>query len=132
MYVFERMNEQLFLDAFESSETRKNQFSREALRVLFGFYDQLAYDSQEPIQFDIVAICCEWTEMSAEELGEQYGLYPVGTINPVTRLQEKHSLAEQYEYLTEEEMSMHYIHVIEPGGGPTTYLVHESFSTSGR
>lgn len=61
MYVYERMNEQLFIDAFSSSETRNNQFSYGALRVLFGFYDQLADDSQEPIQFDMVAICSEWT-----------------------------------------------------------------------
>ena len=108
MYVYERMNEQLFIDAFSSSETRNNQFSREALRVLFGFYDQLADDSQEPIQFDMVAICSEWTEMDAEELGEQYG------------------------ELTEEEMSMNYVLPVEHYGEPTTYLVHESFSTSGR
>lgn len=108
MYVYERMNEQLFIDAFSSSETRNNQFSREALRVLFGFYDQLADDSQEPIQFDMVAISCEWSEMSAEELGEQYG------------------------ELTEEEMSMNYVLPVEHYGEPTTYLVHESFSTSGR
>jgi len=70
MYVFERMNEQLFLDAFANSETRKNQFSREALRELFGFYDQLAYDNQEPIEFDMIAICCEWRELTISELAE--------------------------------------------------------------
>jgi len=127
MYVYERMNEQLFLDAFASSETRKNQFSREALRVLFGFYDQLADDSQESIQFDMVGICCEWSEMDAEELGEQFGLYPVGTVP-----NEKRSISEQYEELTEEEMSMNYVLPVEHYGEPTTYLVHESFSTSGR
>ena len=127
MYVYERMNEQLFLDAFASSETRKNQFSREALRELFGFYDQLADDSQEPIQFDMVGICCEWSEMDAEELGEQFGLYPVGTVP-----NEKRSISEQYEELTEEEMSMNYVLPVEHYGEPTTYLVHESFNTSGR
>ena len=127
MYVYERMNEQLFLDAFASSETRKNQFSRDALRELFGFYDQLADDSQEPIQFDMVGICCEWSEMDAEELGEEFGLYPVGTVP-----NEKRSLSEQYEELTEEEMSMNYVLPVEHYGEPTTYLVHESFSTSGR
>ena len=127
MYVYERMDEQLFLDAFASSETRKNQFSRDALRELFGFYDQLADDSQEPIQFDMVGICCEWSEMDAEELGEEFGLYPVGTVP-----NEKRSLSEQYEELTEEEMSMNYVLPVEHYGEPTTYLVHESFSTSGR
>jgi len=121
------MNEQLFLDAFASSETRKNQFSRDALRELFGFYDQLADDSQEPIQFDMVGICCEWSEMDAEELGEEFGLYPVGTVP-----NEKRSISEQYEELTEEEMSMNYVLPVEHYGEPTTYLVHESFSTSGR
>jgi len=127
MYVYERMDEQLFLDAFASSETRKNQFSRDALRELFGFYDQLADDSQEPIQFDMVGICCEWSEMDAEELGEEFGLYPVGTVP-----NEKRSISEQYEELTEEEMSMNYVLPVEHYGEPTTYLVHESFSTSGR
>jgi hypothetical protein len=129
MYVFERMNEQLFLDAFASSETRRNQFSREALRVLFGFYDQLADDSQEPIQFDMVAICSEGSEMDAEELGEQFGLYPVGTVP-----NEKRSLSEQYDELMQESAEDMWLYVlpVEHYGEPTTYLVHESFSTSGR
>ena len=51
-----------FVDTFVKSDTYKNQFSHEALNALFDYYEQLEDGTGEPIEFDMVAICCEWSE----------------------------------------------------------------------
>ena len=72
---YEIVTEHSFIDAFRNSELRKEQFSYEALKELFEYYDNLAEDTGEPIQFDMVAICCEWAEYdSLEELEEAYDM----------------------------------------------------------
>lgn len=41
----------------------RDNFSREGLGLLFEFYDSIG----EPIEFDPVAMCCEWSEHSSAE-----------------------------------------------------------------
>lgn len=50
-----------FRDKFTSAG-RGEQFSYEALEVLFDYYDEL-----EDFELDVIAICCEWTEYENEE-----------------------------------------------------------------
>jgi len=72
---YEIVTEYTFIDAFRNSELRKDQFSYEALKELFEYYDNLAEDTGEPIQFDMVAICCEWSEYdSRKELEKAYDM----------------------------------------------------------
>jgi hypothetical protein len=53
---------------------RPENFSREALRVLFDHLDKLESDLGEEVEFDAIAICCDWTEYaSALEAAEAYG-----------------------------------------------------------
>jgi hypothetical protein len=53
---------------------RPNQFSRDALRVLFAHLEELERDCGEEVEFDAIAICCDWTEYaSALEAAEGYG-----------------------------------------------------------
>jgi hypothetical protein len=74
-YLYEYVTEHTFIDAFRNSAERKEEFSYEALKELFKYYDNLAEDTGEPIQFDMVAICCEWSEYdSLEELEEAYDM----------------------------------------------------------
>jgi len=56
-------------------ESRRDQFSLEALRALFEYYEELADDCGTVIEYDPIAICCDWTEYDtpAEAL-EEYGL----------------------------------------------------------
>ena len=61
-----------FCDGFRGD--RQGQFSYEAKRVLFDWYEELETDCAEDIEFDPVAICCEWCEFdSIEEALENYG-----------------------------------------------------------
>ena len=46
-----------FVDEFTKSE-RREQFSREALEVIYDHYNDL----DEDVGFDIIDICCTWSE----------------------------------------------------------------------
>lgn len=56
----ETVTESRFLEAFK--QVRPNQFSRNALVALFDYLDQLEQDLGEETEFDVIALCCEWTE----------------------------------------------------------------------
>jgi hypothetical protein len=55
-----------FLNAFRQSDSRKEQFSYEALIALHSYYEELEESTGEQITFDMVAICCEWTEYDSD------------------------------------------------------------------
>ena len=68
---YEIVTEHSFIDAFWKSELRKDQFSYEALKELFEYYDDLGDDGN--IGFDMIGICCEWSEYdSRKEMEEAY------------------------------------------------------------
>ena len=72
---YETVTKHHFIDAFRQSAERKDQFSYEALEELFKYYDNLAEDTGSSIKFDMIAICCEWSEYdSLEELEEAYDM----------------------------------------------------------
>ena len=58
-----------FQDAFQTMN-RKDNFSYEALKALFDYYDN--YD--DVYELDVIAICCDWNEMSKEEVLKEYEL----------------------------------------------------------
>ena len=62
-----------FIDAFQS-RGRMGQFSYEALRVLFDHLEQYEEDCEIEIELDVIAICCEYSEMTTEEFLSQYNL----------------------------------------------------------
>ena len=52
---------------------RPNNFTREALYALFDYFEQLENDTGEEIEFDPIAICCDFTEYdSLAEVKEAY------------------------------------------------------------
>lgn len=62
-----------FCDAFSSSDTYKDNFTYKGKRALFDYLEELEEEGGEPIELDIVALCCEYTEYaSAFEAMEQY------------------------------------------------------------
>jgi len=73
-----------FIGAFENSEERKNQFSRSALHSLFDYYEEIEEETGESIEFDMIAICCEWTEYdNFEAIQNDYSSYNFETIEDV-------------------------------------------------
>ena len=63
-----------FIDTFRSSDTYQNQFSYDGLVALFDYFEELESSTGEEIEFDMVAIACDFTEYaSITEFNESYG-----------------------------------------------------------
>ena len=69
----EYVTESTFIDAFKQSDTRKNQFSYEGLKALFEYLEEYENDTGEEIEFDMIGICCEYTEYdSLKQYNDEY------------------------------------------------------------
>ena len=57
----------------EWPESRQNQFSYEAKNALYNYLNEYEDQTDEEIEVDIIALCCEYTEYSdLEELQDNY------------------------------------------------------------
>jgi hypothetical protein len=73
MAIVQTLDKYSFVRAFEES-SRKDQFSSEALEAIFEYMEEYSDSTGENVEFDIVGICCEWTEMPWQEVVQSYGL----------------------------------------------------------
>ena len=62
-----------FREAFRLAG-RMDQFSYEGLEVLFDYLDNLSEDTGEPIELDVIALCCDYYESSIQELIDNYNI----------------------------------------------------------
>ena len=62
------VTETMFYDAFQRH--RPNSFSYEGLSILFEYL--VDREMQEEMELDVIAICCEWNEMSLDYFVENY------------------------------------------------------------
>lgn len=69
--MIQTINEWDFIDAFRAM--RPDHFSEAGLSALHGWYAELEDSTGEPIELDVIAICCDWTEYDAAELLDEYG-----------------------------------------------------------
>ena len=53
---------------------RGNQFSYEALGLIFDYIEEFEDSTGEQVELDVIAICCEWSEDSPENIADQYGI----------------------------------------------------------
>jgi hypothetical protein len=61
-----------FVNDFQKSQY-KNNFSIQGLRALFDYFEELEKDLGEELEFDIIAICCDYTEYdTVEEFKKDY------------------------------------------------------------
>lgn len=56
-----------FVNAFQNS-SRRDQFSTEALRAIFDYCEEI----DPSMEFDLVGICCDFAECSAEDIANDY------------------------------------------------------------
>jgi len=69
--MFQHISEYDFIRAFE--QVRPDNFSRAGLSALYEYFEQLEEDIGNPIELDVIAICCEYAEYeSLEEFQEDY------------------------------------------------------------
>ena len=63
-----------FMDAFNRSDTYKANFTYDGLKALYEYLIEYEEITGEEIDFDIVAICCEYSQY--DDLAELQASYP--------------------------------------------------------
>ena len=64
-YDFERA----FVDA-----NRKENFSYEALGLLFDYFESYEEETGQEIELDVIAICCEYSEDTVADIARNYSI----------------------------------------------------------
>jgi hypothetical protein len=71
--MYQEITSSQFSDWFLTSDTYKNNFSYEGLKSLYNYLVDLEEDTGDNIEFDPVAICCEYSEYeNIEEIKNNY------------------------------------------------------------
>ena len=71
-----------FLEEFKKYG-REDQFTYEGKKALFDYLEELSEDIGEPIELDIIGICCDFTEYdNLEQFIDDYG-YVIDDINSI-------------------------------------------------
>ncbi len=62
-----------FVQAFKD-RGRESQFSRPALYGLFNYIEEYEESTGEEIDLDVIALCCDYTEMSFPDVVREYSI----------------------------------------------------------
>ena len=62
-----------FRDEFRACG-RADQFSYEALGILFDYLEAYEMDTGEEIELDVVSLCCDYTEGAPEHIARDYNI----------------------------------------------------------
>ena len=68
--MYTNVTETTFRDSFMS--LRPNNFSHEGLSVLFDFFEDLEQDTGEPMELDVIAICCDFSQDYYQDIIDNY------------------------------------------------------------
>lgn len=71
--MFQTINFSSFVEAFRQHE-RQDQFSYGALRALFDYFEDMEEQGGQPLELDVIAICCEYSESSFDDIRRDYML----------------------------------------------------------
>lgn len=69
--MIQSVNFSQFCDAFRDCNRNEN-FSYDGKRVLFDFLEQFEEETGQPYDLDAIALCCEYTEATWEEVATAY------------------------------------------------------------
>ena len=92
MYI--EINESEFIRQFRN--IRPENFSIPALRALFEWLEDMERDTGEPMELDVIALCCDWSELTEDEIRREY--------DHIDGITEAEDLDEMAEILNEETM----------------------------
>ena len=72
-----------FLEEFKKYG-REDNFSYQGKRALYDYLNELGEDIGEPIELDIIAICCDFTEFeSLQEFNDNYSIDEINSIEDI-------------------------------------------------
>jgi hypothetical protein len=69
------MKTTVYLEDFRAAFNRAGrgeQFSYEALELIYDYIEQYEWETGEEIKLDVIALCCEWSESTPAEIIDQY------------------------------------------------------------
>lgn len=66
------VDESLFIQRFREYG-RGDQFSLRGLRELFAFLESLEADTGESMELDVIGLCCDFREISIDEIERETG-----------------------------------------------------------
>jgi hypothetical protein len=69
--IYQTLNKHQFIDSFKSWDTYSNNFSYEGLSELFDYLETF---ESEPVELDVVALCCDFTESDVTTIQHDYQL----------------------------------------------------------
>jgi hypothetical protein len=58
----------------EFEQCRPDNFSYQGLGILFEYFEEYENDTGEEMECDVIAICCDFSEDSFENIADQYGI----------------------------------------------------------
>ena len=67
------INQSEFIDAFHRCN-RYEQFGYDALCSLFDYMEQLESDCGEEMELDVIALCCDYSVDSVEDIASNYSI----------------------------------------------------------
>lgn len=71
--MIQTVNLSEFRSAFHNMG-RGEQFSYEALGCIFEYYEQYEQDTGEQVELDVIAICCDLSELTPDDFRDQYAV----------------------------------------------------------
>lgn len=83
--MYTTINFSSFCDEFRTSG-RNNNFSYDAKRALFDYLEQLEEDIGEPIELDIISLCCDYSEDPLADVLENYNVASLEELNDHTSI----------------------------------------------
>jgi hypothetical protein len=69
-----------FRDAFQ--KMRPNNFSYEGLEILYDYLEEFYSDASTELELDVIALCCEYSESTYEEIAKDYNIGKDEDLNP--------------------------------------------------
>lgn len=69
-FLYYPLNVYQFRDLF--NEIRPDNFSYDGLGALYEYLSDLAYSIGEPIDVDVIGICCEYAEISKDDTRKDF------------------------------------------------------------
>jgi len=61
-----------FRDSFQ--QIRPDNFSYDGQKILFNYFEEFEEDTGEEFELDVIAICCDFSEDSFENIADLYGI----------------------------------------------------------
>lgn len=70
--MYQSINRSEFHSAFHRMD-RGTQFSYGALNILFNYFEEIE-EGGTPVELDVIAICCDYSEATYEEIASNYSI----------------------------------------------------------